>query len=59
MQAVALSDGVKVTLKVPFVLPWLDSPIKISDHKSTVREADGALNLAPIDPKDKGEPCKD
>jgi hypothetical protein len=24
-----------------------------------VREADGALNLASIDPKDKGEPCKD
>lgn len=59
MQAVQLSDGVKVTLKVPFVLPWLDSPIKISDHKSTVREADGALNLAPIDPDDKGQPCKD
>jgi pilus assembly protein CpaE len=59
MKAVMRPDGVTVTLKVPFVLPWVDSPFKISDHKTTVREADGALNLAPIDPKDQGQPCKD
>ena len=45
----------RVTLKVPFVLPGMDSPIQISDHKRTVREADGALSLSPVG--DKGKPC--
>jgi len=55
MKAVQLADGVRVTLKVPFVLPGMDSPIQISDHKRTVREADGALSLSPVG--EKGKPC--
>ncbi len=58
MKAVQVSDGVKVTLTVPFVFPGMKSPFHITDHKTTLKEADGTVSLAPIG-KDEGEPCKD
>ena len=59
MKAVQLSDGVKVTLTVPFVLPGMGSPLHISDHKRTVREQDGATGLTPVADNEKGTPCGD
>jgi pilus assembly protein CpaE len=58
MKAVELSDGVKVTLRVPFVFPGLKSPVAMSDRKRTLRE-NGATNSISDDLGDqKGTPCK-
>ncbi|HEY7620340.1 MAG TPA: AAA family ATPase [Solirubrobacteraceae bacterium] len=59
MKAVQFDDGVRVTLKVPFVLPWMHSPLEISDRKRTLRENDAAVSLAPVSAEDEGKPCKD
>jgi hypothetical protein len=58
MKTEMLADGVRVTLKVPFVLPWMKSPFSITDRKRTLREADAASSLAGGDRAKEGKPCK-
>jgi pilus assembly protein CpaE len=58
MRTEMLADGVRVTLKVPFVLPWMKSPFSITDRKRTLREADASSSLAGGDRAKEGQPCK-
>jgi pilus assembly protein CpaE len=57
MQAVQLDDGVRVTLKVPFVVPWVHTPFKISDRKRTIKESSGAANVSASDKEGATKPC--
>jgi pilus assembly protein CpaE len=58
MHATMLDDGVRVTLRVPFMMPGLKTPFEVSDRKRTLREGGDQTTLTAQPRRQKGEPCE-